>query len=531
MVNSGSAYGLDDLIDVDLSLSPNTGDVLKWDGDNFIAAAEGAFTPGGNYFIDIIDENDDVILNATGGTFKGNVINTAGETVLSAESRYFKGSIQRLDSPVVIVDAATQNIYADTVYGDLEGNVTGNVNGNVTGNLFANDSTLFIDAATQNIYADTVYSDLYGDVLGNVNGNLTGDVTGNVTGNVQGNVTGNLFTNDSILFIDAATQNIYADTVYGNLLGDVTGDVKGSVFADDSTVLVDSANGLLRGDHVGTLTGNLFTNDSILFIDAATQNIYANIVYGDLYGNVLGNVQGNVTGDVTGNLTGNLTGNVNGTVNGDLIGSVYSDDSTLVIDGTLGKAPLLKCDVANSLVNTTSAIVTNLIINQRTLTDPARNPAMVISSETDGMFDGPFFQMIGYRGSAGIGQQPLQVGDTAGQIRFSSANFGLNENRPTPVVLNTVITEVGNNVTTFTQGKLQVILLGGPDLEDASVTEITKGGVLSTPVLKTGVYADATARDAYFTDRSISPAAGMIVFLTGTTKFQGFNGSTWTDLN
>ena len=56
MVNSGSAYGLDDLIDVDLSLSPNTGDVLKWDGDKFIAAAEGAFTPGGNYFIDIIDK-------------------------------------------------------------------------------------------------------------------------------------------------------------------------------------------------------------------------------------------------------------------------------------------------------------------------------------------------------------------------------------------------------------------------------------------------------------------------------------------
>ena len=286
--------------------------------------------------------------------------------------------------------------------------------------------------------------------------------------------------------------------VIGNLTGDTTGTHTGNIRADDSTVIVDAINGRFYGD-----------------------------LYGDLYGDVLGNVNGNLTGDVT----GNLTGNVNGTVNGDLIGSVYSDDSTLVIDGTLGKAPLLKCDVANSLVNTTTAIVTEFRINQRTLTDPARNPAMVISSETDGMFDGPFFQMIGYRGSEGIGQQPLQVGDTAGQIRFSSANVGLNENRPIPVILNTVITEVGNNVTTFTQGKLQVVLLGGPNIEDASVTEISKGGVLSTPVLQTGVYADATARDAYFTDRSISPAAGMIIFLTSTTKFQGFNGSTWTDLN
>jgi hypothetical protein len=415
MVNSGSAYGLDDLIDVDLSLSPNTGDVLKWDGDKFIAAAEGAFTPGGNYFIDIIDEEDNVILNASSG--------------------WFAGSIRSSNGAAILVDADNDRFYGD-LYGDLYGNLTG-------------------------------------DVFGDLTGNILGNLTGNVIGNVQGNLTGN---------------------VQGNLTGDVTGNVR----ADDSTVIVDAINNQFYGNLIGDVTGD---------------------VTGDLFGNVQGNV------------TGNLTGNVNGTVNGDLIGSVYSDDSTLVIDGTAGKAPLLVCDVANSLVNTTSAIVTDFIINQRILTDPARNPAMVISSETDGMFDGPFFQMIGYRGNAGIGQQPLQVGDTAGQIRFSSANFGLNENRPIPVILNTVITEVGNNVTTFTQGKLQVILLAGPDIMDASVTEITKGGVLSTPVLQTGVYADATARDAYFTDRSISPAAGMIVFLTGTSKFSGYNGSTWDNLN
>ena len=171
------------------------------------------------------------------------------------------------------------------------------------------------------------------------------------------------------------------------------------------------------------------------------------------------------------------------------------------------------------------------MINQRLLDDPARNPAVTVFSKSDGMFDGPFIQMVGYRNLPGTGQQPLQVGDTAGQIRFSSASFGNNTNRAIPLVINSVITEVGDNLTSFTNGKLQIILLEGPDPAAASITEITKGGILSTPVLKTGVYADATARDAYFTDRGLTPEDGMIIFLTSTGKFQGYAASSWADLN
>jgi hypothetical protein len=40
-------------------------------------------------------------------------------------------------------------------------------------------------------------------------------------------------------------------------------------------------------------------------------------------------------------------------------------------------------------------------------------------------------------------------------------------------------------------------------------------------------YADATARDAAIT----SPAAGMIVFLTGVSKFSGYSGAAWDNLN
>ena len=53
------------------------------------------------------------------------------------------------------------------------------------------------------------------------------------------------------------------------------------------------------------------------------------------------------------------------------------------------------------------------------------------------------------------------------------------------------------------------------------------GDLNVTGALKLAVYADATARDAAVT----SPTAGMVVFNTTGTKFQGYTGSAWVDLN
>jgi hypothetical protein len=140
----------------------------------------------------------------------------------------------------------------------------------------------------------------------------------------------------------------------------VFGDLEGNVRANDSTILVDAQAGVLRGVHVGSLQGN-----------------------------VAGNVSGNVTGDLTGAVraaggqvvvnndtdgtdavfTGTFNGTLNGPVTnvelttesyekpsfivsldaikifgilsnvslfGDVNGSVFSDDSTLLVDGIEG---------------------------------------------------------------------------------------------------------------------------------------------------------------------------------------------------
>jgi len=53
------------------------------------------------------------------------------------------------------------------------------------------------------------------------------------------------------------------------------------------------------------------------------------------------------------------------------------------------------------------------------------------------------------------------------------------------------------------------------------------GNVKATGAFMLPVYADDTARDAALT----SPAAGMVIFNTTGTKFQGYTGASWVDLN
>lgn len=105
-----------------------------------------------------------------------------------------------------------------------------------------------------------------------------------------------------VLAWDTTTSSfIPANNVGGG--GSIVGDLVGSVFADDSTSIIDAQNRILNIDDVFVLNT----------IDAQT-------------------VTSDLIGDVTGDVTGNLTGNVTGNLTGDVIGSIFSDDSTLMLD-------------------------------------------------------------------------------------------------------------------------------------------------------------------------------------------------------
>jgi hypothetical protein len=108
------------------------------------------------------------------------------------------------------------------------------------------------------------------------------------------------------------------------------------------------------------------------------------------------------------------------------------------------------------------------------------------------------------------------------QIRFlagvSSTDYITNANG------NAVVRADSTGNITLQAGTAKTINATG----SMSVTgNITGNNIVSTTALQLAVYADSTARDAAIT----SPAAGMIIFNTTSTKFQGYTGSIWVDLN
>lgn len=141
-------------------------------------------------------------------------------------------------------------------------------------------------------------------------------------------------------------------------VGSLIGDVRGSVYADDSTLLVDGINGTIPASVVqGTFTGSVIGNVTGNITGNVTGNVSGNLT-GDVQGNVTGNLQGNVTGDVSGNagtvtngvyITGSyadptwiteLSGSkITGNISADLKGSVFADDSTLLVDAISGTIP------------------------------------------------------------------------------------------------------------------------------------------------------------------------------------------------
>jgi len=320
--------------------------------------------------------------------------------------------------------------------------------------------------------------------------------------------------------VDAANVvSIDATGVVGNLTGDVTGDLKGSVFADDSSMLVDAING-----------------------------------------NFFGNLNGNVTGNLTGNVTGNLTGHV--------IGSVFSDDSTVLVDGPSGvlrgeHIGILTGDVYGRLITSQLEIVNNAIVsrsgNDSISMNPSGTGAVNISSNlitnglqifgpsTDGSSGDGSISVISQISTASslrlleIHNTPLGTGGVVfGRARGTIVTQTTVQNNDS--IKNLVFAghdgtdyRFSSSITAGVEGTVSAGYVPGKLIFSTAHTDgtpisrmaVSATAVTSTVPFQVVTYANATARDAAIT----SPAAGMIVFLTGTSKFSGYNGSTWDNLN
>lgn len=235
LVNYGIPVSINELTDVDLGDGPTTGQVLMWDGTNFVP--------------------DDVAVGGGSGVVEG--------------SNYRINIVA--DDSTVLVDTATGILSGFR----FEGNVVGDVRGDLVGSVFADDSTMIIDAGQGISYANVRNTEVVTEVIGGVDDSLGqgGDVRlrgGRGTGSAE-ELGGRLIlgtTNTRQIIIGSGNNPV--DIFNAAVTGSLIGDVQGSVFGDDSTVLVDSVNSRLRGNHIGSVYGN----EEDLVLDSPNKTAY-----------------------------------------------------------------------------------------------------------------------------------------------------------------------------------------------------------------------------------------------------------------
>lgn len=359
------------------------------------------------------------------------------------------------------------------------------------------------------------------NITGNGNINITGSVTAtNFVGDYKGSIVGD----DSTILVDAVNSKIVltnnsikdlSDVAIGTpstnqLLAwgganwaptstlSISGlTMSGNIDANSNTII--NLNGLTMGS--GALNMNTQAITNVTTITAATVN--ATAIDGDLSGSVFADNSTLLVDAVNGkipaaNVQGTFSGAVNGTLDGELTGSVYSDDSTILVDGILSK---LVGTVDNALVQTKQATVKTIDATDAEL-------------------------RLEY-GTAGAGSLT-----TLGSVKFNDNNttYGYISASKTAMFINS--NGAGKGLSLYNEA----LITGGVKVKiepaNADFTLPTEalevlGNVKATGAFMLPVYANDSARDTALS----SPSAGMIVFNTAGAKFQGYNGGAWENLN
>ena len=304
----------------------------------------------------------------------------------------------------------------------------------------------------------------------------------NNTGTIGGVFKGNVVAEDSTLLIDAASGQIVGP-VFANVTGNVTGNLTGN--ASSATVASTVAI---------TATNSTAANHFITFVDTATGNenlrTDTSLTY-DPSTNTL----------AVSTFQGNLTGNSIGFHDGDVQGSVFANDSSLLVDA-----------IDNKFFG--DLVATNITVND--IFHPDSDIGLNLITKVNSSFN-----VCYYNGTVDA-RSPITAGNNVGAIAIKGWNGSDFSGAGTLAAA----FEAGANILDLAP-KSSVFLLSNAGGSSYKTATLDSTGTFSADVFKTGVYANTGARDAAIA----SPQAGMIIFLTSTLKFQGYTGSGWADLN
>jgi hypothetical protein len=318
-------------------------------------------------------------------------------------------------------------------------------------------------------------------------GTVTGNLIGNVTGAVTGAVTGNIFTS----LIDSADSSAITVTPAAVFSSDVT---------VENNLIVN--NIILNGTEHNNIGRELFPtpqnnepNDHFLtFLDSfngrSIVTADGNLRYNPLTKNII--------------TPGLATNTVSSTTVLSLV-STYSASAS-VPDQSL-------VSVGSNTVNGRFRVTSNASFN---------TAAIVEIGQHHEVADVNNFQFLRSRGTSNA-RTAITSGDDIADITFGGYDGTTIQVRAS---ISATVTGAVSSGTVPTSITLNTSVNGTGSVVPA-VTINDKQQTTFSGAIKLAVYADAAARD----DAITAPTAGMMIFNTTGTKFQGYTGAAWVDLN
>ena len=296
----------------------------------------------------------------------------------------------------------------------------------------------------------------------------------------------------------------------------------GSVVADDSTTLVDAVLGIITGDLVGNVEGNVVsanTGATVLNTSAATAIF---------------------TGTVTGNVIGNVTGNTTGYHLGDVKGSVFADNSSILVD-SVDRIFYGTIDTGDTIINSNSITCSSTFSIGATASlldlELNLNNNLQVQHAISGAAAGKFISLNLRRGTLSS-PAAVQAGDELGGVvinAFTSSSTTALAGTFGFFVDSTAVIAGGSFI------KSKAIISASTDtgsaLGDALVLDsagvITSNAFVASKYTQLAVYANDAAR----TSSIATPAKGMMVFMTAgtspavTNKAVVYDGTNWVALH
>ena len=230
--------------------------------------------------------------------------------------------------------------------------------------------------------------------------------------------------------------------------------------------------------------------------------------------------------------TNSFRGLLFGDVQGDVKGSVHGDDSSLLVDGVNS---VITGPVDNLSSKSTNSVVTGTLKIESSQTQGATG-GLSIRTEQNADDEYDLFTIysasnsdvgsaINYIRSRGTLAAP--VGNQADDELMGINYFGYDSDNSPAVA---AVIQVAVNGTVSSGAVPGSILLATANAAGTPTPALLVDSNQATNfqgAAKLKSYADNTARDAAIT----SPTAGMMIYNATGTKFQGYNGSAWVDLN